>query len=131
SWPYNLLADPKARIEIEGTAGNYLSRPATEEEVDQNMPRLIEMWPAHDTYDKRSGTRNVYVFEPLPARTRASPAEPVTWPIGVSFFESRIARAMATCASRSATGHAELGQDIAVGANGRRCTRLGAARLKP
>lgn len=29
SWPYNLLADPKARIEIEGTAADYLSRPAT------------------------------------------------------------------------------------------------------
>lgn len=27
SWPYNLLADPRARIEIGGTAANYLSRP--------------------------------------------------------------------------------------------------------
>jgi deazaflavin-dependent oxidoreductase (nitroreductase family) len=69
SWPYNLLADPKARIEIEGTAGNYLSRPATEEEVARNMPRLIEMWPAHETYVKRTGTRKVFVFEPVDART--------------------------------------------------------------
>src|SRR4029453_8991482 len=28
SWPKNLLADPKARIEIGGTAANYLSAPA-------------------------------------------------------------------------------------------------------
>jgi deazaflavin-dependent oxidoreductase (nitroreductase family) len=56
SWPYNLLADPTARIEIAGTAANYLSRPATEEEAVRNMPRLIDMWPAHDTYVKRSGT---------------------------------------------------------------------------
>jgi deazaflavin-dependent oxidoreductase (nitroreductase family) len=69
SWPYNLLADPKARIEIEGTAADYLSRPATEEEVDRNMPRLIEMWPAHDTYVKRTGTRKVIVFEPVDAQT--------------------------------------------------------------
>jgi deazaflavin-dependent oxidoreductase (nitroreductase family) len=69
SWPYNLLADPKARIEIDGTAASYLSRPATEDEVDRNMPRLIEMWPAHDTYVKRSGTRKVIVFEPVDAQT--------------------------------------------------------------
>ena len=69
SWPYNLLADPKARIEIDGTAASYLSRPATEDEVDRNMPRLIEMWPAHDTYAKRSGTRKVIVFEPVDAQT--------------------------------------------------------------
>jgi deazaflavin-dependent oxidoreductase (nitroreductase family) len=65
SWPKNLLADPKARIEIEGTTATYLSRPATEEEVARNMPRLTEMWPAHDTYLKRSGVRQVFVFEPV------------------------------------------------------------------
>jgi deazaflavin-dependent oxidoreductase (nitroreductase family) len=69
SWPYNLLADPKARIEIDGTAASYLSRPATEDEVDRNMRRLIEMWPAHDTYVKRSGTRKVFVLEPVDAQT--------------------------------------------------------------
>lgn len=69
SWPINLRADPKARIEIDGTTANYLSRPATDEEVARNMPRLIEMWPAHDTYVKRSGTRKVIVFEPVDAQT--------------------------------------------------------------
>ncbi len=68
SWPYNLLADPRARLEIKGTAADYLARPATEEEVDRNMPKLIAMWPAHDTYAKRSGTRKVFVFEPVSAR---------------------------------------------------------------
>ncbi len=69
SWPYNLLADPKARLEIKGIAADYLARPATEEEVDRNMPKLIAMWPAHDTYVKRSGTRKVFVFEPVNARS--------------------------------------------------------------
>jgi hypothetical protein len=27
------------------------------------------MWPAHDTYVKRSGTRKVIVFEPVDAQT--------------------------------------------------------------
>ena len=69
SWPKNLLADPKARIEIGGTAANYLSRPATEEEVARNMPRLIEMWPAHDSHMEHNGVRHVIVFEPMDAKT--------------------------------------------------------------
>ncbi len=69
SWPKNLLANPKARIEIDGNTTSYLSRPATEDEVARNMPRLTEMWPAHETYLKRSGTRQVFVFEPVDSPT--------------------------------------------------------------
>lgn len=72
SWPKNLFADPKARIEIEGATATYLSRPATEEEVARNMPRLTEMWPAHDTYLQRTGIRQVFVFEPVDAPTGPS-----------------------------------------------------------
>jgi deazaflavin-dependent oxidoreductase (nitroreductase family) len=69
SWPKNLLADPKARIEIGGAAATYLSRPATDDEVARNMPRLIEMWPAHDSHMEHSGVRHVIVFEPMDAET--------------------------------------------------------------
>jgi len=65
SWPYNLIANPKARLEIKGKAAGYLARPATEDEVNRNMPKLVAMWPAHDTYVERSGTRKVFVFEPV------------------------------------------------------------------
>ena len=68
SWPKNLLADPRARIEIGGTAASYVSRPATEEEVARNMPRFIEMWPAHDSHMERNGVRHVIVFEPANAQ---------------------------------------------------------------
>ncbi len=68
SWPINLHADPKARIEIDGTTANYLSRPATDEEAARNMPRLTEIWPANDTYFERTGTRKVLVFEPVDAQ---------------------------------------------------------------
>jgi deazaflavin-dependent oxidoreductase (nitroreductase family) len=68
SWPYNLLADPRARIETGGTSANYMSRPATEEEVTRNMPRLIDMWPPLDTYFERTGVRKVFVFEPVDAQ---------------------------------------------------------------
>ena len=69
SWPKNLLANPKARIEIGGTAATYLSRPATDDEVACNMPRLIEMWPAHDSHMERNGVRQVIIFEPMDGET--------------------------------------------------------------
>ena len=69
SWPKNLLADPKARIEIGGTAASYISRPATDDEVARNMPRFIEMWPAHDSHMEHNGVRLVIVFEPMNAET--------------------------------------------------------------
>jgi len=65
SWPYNLIANPNARLKIKGKAAGYLARPATEDEVNRNMPKLVAMWPAHDTYVERSGTRKVFVFEPV------------------------------------------------------------------
>lgn len=69
SWPYNLLAEPRARIEAGGTSANYVSRLATEEEVVKYMPRLTEMWPALDTYFERTGIRKVFIFEPVDAQT--------------------------------------------------------------
>lgn len=67
SWPKNLLADPRARVELGGTVANYLARHATDDEVARNMPTLIALWPAHDTYLERSGSRQVIVFEPADA----------------------------------------------------------------
>jgi deazaflavin-dependent oxidoreductase (nitroreductase family) len=66
-WPKNLFADPAARIEVDGTVAAYRARLATQQEVDRNMPRLAGMWPAHDTYLQRTGTRYVFVFEPTGA----------------------------------------------------------------
>jgi F420H(2)-dependent quinone reductase len=63
-----LLADPTARIEIGGASAHYVSRLATEEEVARNMPRLIDMWPPHNTYFERTGVRKVFVFEPADAQ---------------------------------------------------------------
>ncbi|OBI44432.1 nitroreductase/quinone reductase family protein [Mycobacterium sp. E796] len=67
SWPHNLRANPRARIEIGGAAAGYVGRPATEDEIVRNIPRLVDMWPAHDSYMRRSGTRHVVVFEPVDA----------------------------------------------------------------
>ena len=68
-WPKNLIANPVARIDLGGMAAVYRVRPATPQEVDRNMPKLLQMWPAHDTYLKRTGIRYVFVFEPTGAVT--------------------------------------------------------------
>lgn len=67
SWPGNLRANPLVTIQIGSTVANYHARPATKEEIQRAMPRLLSIWPAHDTYLRRTGTRYVFVFEPTPA----------------------------------------------------------------
>jgi deazaflavin-dependent oxidoreductase (nitroreductase family) len=66
SWPINLRANPRAEIQIGGGRAPYEARPATEDEIDRNLPRLVAVWPAHDSYQRRSGVCHVFVFEPLP-----------------------------------------------------------------
>jgi deazaflavin-dependent oxidoreductase (nitroreductase family) len=66
SWPGNLRADPLATIQIGSVVAGYRARPATTEEAERAMPRLLSVWPAHDTYLQRTGTRYIFVFEPVP-----------------------------------------------------------------
>jgi len=63
-WPVNLRAHPYATIQIGSRAARYRARPATQDEYDRTMPRLLADWPAHETYRERSGVRHVVVFEP-------------------------------------------------------------------
>lgn len=66
-WPGNLRADPLATIQIGSMVATYRARRATKEEIERAMPRLLSVWPAHDTYLQRTGIRYVFVFEPVPA----------------------------------------------------------------
>lgn len=63
-WPVNLRAHPYATIQIGSRRAEYRARPATPEEYDRYVPRLLADWPAHETYRERSGVRHVVVFEP-------------------------------------------------------------------
>jgi len=64
SWPKNALAHPDVAVQIGGSVREYRARLATGEETARNMPLLVDMWPAHDTYQQRSGLRYIFVFEP-------------------------------------------------------------------
>jgi F420H(2)-dependent quinone reductase len=66
AWPLNLLADPRATVQIGSQTLACRARLLDEEEADHYWPRLVEVWPAHETYRARSGKRHTFVLEPHP-----------------------------------------------------------------
>jgi deazaflavin-dependent oxidoreductase (nitroreductase family) len=64
AWPLNLEAEPRARIQVGKETIPCRARRATREEVSRYWPRLVEEWPAHETYLRRSGVRHMFVLEP-------------------------------------------------------------------
>jgi deazaflavin-dependent oxidoreductase (nitroreductase family) len=75
-WPKNLLANPRAKVEVAGRAFPCLARPATDDEVSRCWPRLVEAWPAHQTYHARSGARHMFVLEPASESCTSPPRDP-------------------------------------------------------
>ena len=64
AWPLNLLADPRATVELGAERVECRARLLGEEEADRYWPRLVEVWPAHESYRSRSGKRHTFVLEP-------------------------------------------------------------------
>jgi deazaflavin-dependent oxidoreductase (nitroreductase family) len=65
AWPLNLLADPLATVQAGGDVVSCRARLLSEGEADAYWPRLVEVWPAHESYLARSGTRHTFLLEPL------------------------------------------------------------------
>jgi len=64
-WTLNLRANPMARAQVGKEIRTYRAREATEDEVERYWPRLVETWPAYQTFYDRSGQRTIFVLEPL------------------------------------------------------------------
>jgi deazaflavin-dependent oxidoreductase (nitroreductase family) len=64
AWPLNLVADPRATVQVGSEVVHCRARLLDEEEADDYWPRLVEAWPAHETYRARSGARHTFVLEP-------------------------------------------------------------------
>jgi deazaflavin-dependent oxidoreductase (nitroreductase family) len=64
-WSTRLLAGKVARVEIAGHAASVAVQRLSSEEVDAVWPRLLEVWPAFETYRHRA-QRDVRVFRLLP-----------------------------------------------------------------
>jgi deazaflavin-dependent oxidoreductase (nitroreductase family) len=64
AWPRNLDADPRAKVQIGSRVIECTARRLSEAEADRYWPRLVEVWPAHETYRERSGRRHTFVLDP-------------------------------------------------------------------
>ena len=65
AWPLNLLADPHATVQLGAASQPFTARPAAADEIDRYWPELLALWPAHATYQRRSGARHMFVLEPV------------------------------------------------------------------
>ena len=63
-WPLNLDADPAAKVQVGAEIVTCSAKRLTDDEADRYWPRLVQAWPAHATYRRRSGERHTFVLTP-------------------------------------------------------------------
>lgn len=67
AWSGNLLATPRATVQIGRRTSEVEARLATEEETQRLWPMLLTVWPAWKDYRSRSGRDlRVFVLTPIP-----------------------------------------------------------------
>jgi deazaflavin-dependent oxidoreductase (nitroreductase family) len=71
AWPRNLDAHPRAKVQIGSRLITCRARRLSDDEAERYWPRLVEVWPAHETYLRRSGRRHTFVLEPVEAALSA------------------------------------------------------------
>jgi deazaflavin-dependent oxidoreductase (nitroreductase family) len=65
AWSANLLAEPRAQVQVGGHSRPVLARLAAPEEKDRLWPLVLQVWPAYEDYAERSGRDlRVFVLEP-------------------------------------------------------------------
>jgi deazaflavin-dependent oxidoreductase (nitroreductase family) len=68
AWTSNLLAQPRAIIEINGHQCAVMARLATPAEKARLWPRLLALYPPYQTYADRSGRDlRLFIFTPISA----------------------------------------------------------------
>jgi deazaflavin-dependent oxidoreductase (nitroreductase family) len=65
AWPLNLAAEPRATVQVGRAVVECRARLLDDEQADRYWPRLVEAWPAHEAYRARSGTRRMFLLEPV------------------------------------------------------------------
>jgi deazaflavin-dependent oxidoreductase (nitroreductase family) len=65
AWPLNLAVHPHATIQVGGQILSVRAVRATEKQGARYWPKFVEIWPAHESYKRRSGVRKMFVLEPV------------------------------------------------------------------
>ena len=69
AWYLNLLADPRASVDVEGERREVVARTVTGEERERLWPRAVEVYPAYASYQRRTERElPVVVLEPTQGR---------------------------------------------------------------
>jgi len=77
AWSSNLLAQPRATVEINGRQRTVLATLATDAECRRLWPRLLALYPPYQTYADRSGrSERVFVLRPDRGAIAAGGAHP-------------------------------------------------------
>jgi len=62
-WVINLRSNPLARIQIGSDTARYHAREATDNEIQNLWPRLVDLWPAYQAHFERGGRRTVFILQ--------------------------------------------------------------------
>jgi deazaflavin-dependent oxidoreductase (nitroreductase family) len=65
AWPLNLIADPRASVQVGAEVIPCRASLLDDAQADRYWPQLVESWPAHESYRARSGERHTFVLEPV------------------------------------------------------------------
>ena len=65
-WIHNLRADPRARMEMNGTAQEVVAEEVTGEERDRLIVLATELYPGFPAYVKRAAPRHIRVMRLIP-----------------------------------------------------------------
>ena len=65
-WYFNLKADPKAEVEVGRSRFSVVARPVADDERAALWPRLVEIYPPYENYQRRT-TRRIPVLRLIPA----------------------------------------------------------------
>ena len=65
AWRLNLEACPCATVQVGAEVFDCRARVLGDKEADRYWPLLLEVWPAHETYRRRSGQRHTFALKPV------------------------------------------------------------------
>jgi deazaflavin-dependent oxidoreductase (nitroreductase family) len=66
-WIHNLRADPRARIETDGSAQDVVAEEITGSERDRLMALAAELYPGFPSYVRRAAPRHIRVLRLIPS----------------------------------------------------------------
>jgi len=64
-WYRNLVVNPEVKAEVGGTTRSYRARTLGADEAKPVWPKLLAIWPAYESYQKRT-TRVIPIVELAP-----------------------------------------------------------------